>query len=389
MRPSKFRRLIALTVILCMAITSMPAVGFASVTPVTSAENQTAATDEFVIPEDYVDLDTGDITVNGEPKSISEVTEEDIILEESDEASTTYDLGGGRKATIFYSYDVRYRDEQGNLVDIDPEFTAISGKNSTEQGESLSDYQYENVSGANKTYIPEELSESTPIIMEKENYSITMTPTGYLNSILAKAKTKGKLKEDVVRTIDNKNRNKKVTTVFGDEDSEAYVEYVSTNEGLKENIVLNEVPKKNEFTFKLKLKGLTYSMNEGNGGITLCDETTGEAVAFIEPPFMNDATGEAYSEALYYTMERKGNSDNYTLTLIVDEEYLNAAERVYPVTIDPALYWEDSSTFKEAYVNSGNSTQNYYGTSYTVIPSGRAASGNKYRTYIKFLSLRA
>lgn len=389
MRPSKFRRLIALTVILCMAITSMPAVGFASVTPVTSAENQTAATDEFVIPEDYVDLDTGDITVNGEPKSISEVTEEDIILEESDEASTTYDLGGGRKATIFYSYDVRYRDEQGNLVDIDPEFTAISGKNSTEQGESLSNYQYENVSGANKTYIPEELSESTPIIMEKENYSITMTPTGYLNSILAKAKTKGKLKEDVVRTIDNKNRNKKVTTVFGDEDSEAYVEYVSTNEGLKENIVLNEVPKKNEFTFKLKLKGLTYSMNEGNGGITLCDETTGEAVAFIEPPFMNDATGEAYSENLYYTMERKGNSDNYTLTLTVDEEYLNAAERVYPVTIDPALYWEDSSTFKEAYVNSGSPNQNYYGTSYQVIPSGRAASGNKYRTYIKFLSLRA
>jgi len=283
---------------------------------------------------------------------------------------------------------VRYTDENGNYVNIDPEFVEISDKVTTDQGEKLTGYKYENKKGKNKTYIPEEISESTPIIMEREEYSITMTPTGYLNSILAKSNGKGKLKDDIVRTADHKNKNKKVKTVFGNETSEAFLEYVSTNEGLKENIVLNEIPKKTEFTFKLKLKGLSYRMNEANGGITFYDETTGKDIAFIEPPFMNDATGEAYSENLYYTMERKGNSDNYTLTLTVDEEYLNAAERVYPVTIDPTFYWNTSSTFLEAYVNSGSPDKNYYGTSYQVMPSGRASSGNKYRTYIQFPNLR-
>lgn len=377
------KRIIALTVIMCMMITSLPAMGYASirtidVEPVAEGTNNGPAPNAQILIEG-----------EEEPKSFSEVTEDDIILEESNESMTTYDLGGGRKVTAFYSYDVRYLDENGNYVDIDPEFTEIKGKSRSGQGEQLTGYKYENKQGKNKTYIPEELSESTPVIMERDSYSITMTPTGYLNSILAKSNGKNKLKDDIVRTADNKNKNKKVKTVFGNESSEAFLEFVSTNEGLKENIVLNEIPKKNEFTFKLKLKGLSYRMNEGNGGITFYDETTGKDIAFIEPPFMNDATGEAYSEDLYYTMKRNGNSDNYTLTLTVDEKYLNAAERVYPVTIDPTVYWNTSSSFLEAYVNSGSPNKTYYGTSYQVMPSGRASSGNKYRTYIQFPNLRS
>ena len=60
-----------------------------------------------------------------------------------------------------------------------------------------------------------------------------------------------------------------------------------------------------------------------------------ELVNQILPPNMNDATGEAYSEDLAYTIEEKEDeTDTYILTLTIDKKYLKAKEREYPVTIE-------------------------------------------------------
>lgn len=381
------KHMIALIVILCLTVTSIPAIGYAAVPEESSAVKTTAGSD--------LEIDTiepaGEESASEVVKDLSEVTEDDIIEDASSESVTTYDLGGGQRASIFYSYNVRYENEDGELASYDPELVEISKPTIlthavTAQGESLSGYRYENRQGNFKNYIPETLSESTPIRMEYDQYAISMTPTGYLNSILAKSK--GKLENDLVRAMDNSNQNKKTKMVFGTESDEAYVEYISLQDGLKENIVLNEIPKKNEFTFQLTLKGLTYATDE-SGGITFYDENTGDIVAGIEAPFMNDATGDAYSENVVYTMQRRGNSDNYLLTVTVDSDYLNSAERVYPVTIDPSITWDVDSGFREAYVNSGSPNTKYYSSSYRVMPSGRGSSGNKYRTYLKFLNLRS
>ena len=389
MRRSKMKHMIALIVILCLTVTSIPAIGYAAVPEEPAAVQTTAGSD--------TEIDTiepaGEESASEVVKDLSEVTEDDIIEDASSESVTTYDLGGGQRASIFYSYNVRYENEDGELASYDPELVEISASASaisthavTAQGESLSGYRYENRQGNFKNYIPETLSESTPIRMEYEQYAISMTPTGYLNSILAKSK--GKLQSDLVRAMDHSNQNKKTKMVFGTKSDEAYVEYISLQDGLKENIVLNEIPKKNEFTFQLTLKGLTYATDE-SGGITFYDENTGDIVAGIEAPFLNDATGDAYSENVVYTMQRRGNSDNYLLTVTVDPDYLNAADRVYPVTIDPSITWNVGSGFREAYVNSGSPNTNYYSSSYRVMPSGRGSSGNKYRTYLKFLNLRS
>ncbi|MGN1334569.1 MAG: DNRLRE domain-containing protein, partial [Anaerovoracaceae bacterium] len=396
MKGRKLKQIIVFTVILCMAVTTMPIVGFASELPQAGQQDYTGtatttdtATAADTADDSYIALE--EIEPVSTSKDISQVTAQDIILEESNESITTFDLGGGKKAKIFYSYNVRYRDDEGNLVDIEPELVSISGKTVTEQGETLAGYKYENKSGKIKNYIPETVSEKTPVIMENGDYSITMAPTGYLNSILAKSKEggKGKVKEDIVRDIDNSNKNKKVKMVFGDESDEAYLEYISLNEGIKENIVLNEIPKKNEFTFKLKIKGMSFRMNDDNNGITFYDKNTGEIAARIEAPFMNDASGEAYSEDITYSMSRQGNSDNYTLTVAVSEEYLKSQERVYPVTIDPTATWNNTTYYKDVYVNSSNPNTNYYGSIYKAMPAGRGSTGSKYRTYIKFLELKA
>ena len=108
MKQRKAKRLIALVMTMCMMITSLPAAGYASVqasepVQVNNVKSLNAAA-AYVFAEGEEE----------EIKDFSEVTEEDIIPEESSEDITTYDLGGNYKAKVFYSYDVRYAEKMVN-----------------------------------------------------------------------------------------------------------------------------------------------------------------------------------------------------------------------------------------------------------------------------------
>ena len=63
---------------------------------------------------------------NAEEIEEVQVSKEDAIFEENTKNSTTFDLGNGRKKIVFYSTDMRYKDENGKLLDCDPELVKIS-----------------------------------------------------------------------------------------------------------------------------------------------------------------------------------------------------------------------------------------------------------------------
>lgn len=69
------------------------------------------------------------------------------------------------------------------------------------------------------------------------------------------------------------------------------------------------------------LKGLTAKVNDNDEGITFYDKTSGEIAASIDAPFMNDATGEAYSDAIQTSLKKRGNSGRITLTF-TDEPHI-------------------------------------------------------------------
>ena len=220
-------RTISLTLILCLVITTIPAVAFAT-EPAEATEPETTA---------------------GTAKELENLTMDDVIEEESSEYVTTFDLGAEQKAKVFTSYPVRYEAEDGQLADVEPELVAVDESKSTMLGTSLSGYAYENKAGAHKQYIPKSLSENTPVIMESEAYSISMTPTGWLNGLLNKNKNAQKKKEDVI-DVAGETEKKEVTAAYESTAGEASLEYTSLADGLKESIILNEVPKKNEFSYK-------------------------------------------------------------------------------------------------------------------------------------------
>lgn len=103
-----------------------------------------------------------------------EVTEENVV--EKTESTTTYALGNGEQMTVFHGGQVRYRDENGRLRDYDPALVGISDGEKSEQDKDLSGYSVRNNRGDMKQYMPDKLGEATPVIMENDKYSISITP---------------------------------------------------------------------------------------------------------------------------------------------------------------------------------------------------------------------
>lgn len=117
------------------------------------------------------------------------------------------------------------------------------------------------------------------------------------------------------------------------------LEYQVTGGSLKESIVLRTRPAKgtNTWRFKLDTGGLTPTIAKG-GGVELRDaarklvmsmppiETWDSTGTDDRPPAMTGGT---------YTLAKRGK--DWTLTVRVDEKWLQAAERKYPVYVDPTL----------------------------------------------------
>lgn len=359
---------------ICLLVTMMPMSAFASTD--LSSPNESLLADEAVPVEEYFEY-----------KDVSELTEEDVLLDESGEGYTTFTLGGGRRLTMFFTEDVRYENDEGELIEYNP--ALIDVKNRPETAEKPESYVYENTAGDNKLYIPETLSEETPILMEKDDYAITMVPTAKTYKDFFGKTVKIKAEKAKIRDAYDKERMKKVKASYKDGNALAYIEYMSRNTGIKENIVLTARPAKNVLEFEISAKGTYPVLSDADGSIGFYDKKSDKLVSMIEPPNMNDATGEAYSEDLYYDIsEKAGENDTYILTLTIDKTYLKDKKRVYPVTIDPAATWVGDSSLRDVYVSSANSSKNYYSTARTTMPIGKGSSST-FRTFIHFYNLKS
>ena len=314
------------------------------------------------------------------PDPVTEdVTEEKAVKEENTLDSTTFDLGDREKMLIMYGQDVRFEGDNGELIDYDPELVRIN-KEETSQGRSLSGYRYENKISDHKEYMPEILSQETPVLMENEDESIEMSPV--TESGFERAELKKEKEVNAYEELKEKN----LTVSYEDKENGNIYEYTSQNDGIKEEVTILEKPESNVLTFKLDLKGLLPVVTE-QGRIILTDKETGEERASISEPFLNDATEDAYSEDIDMVIEEGESSDSYIIQMEISRKYLNSKERVYPVYIDPTVTWRKSESVADTYVYSNAPSTNYHSSSIKKLGVGKGKYGT-YRSYIKVLPLR-
>jgi hypothetical protein len=134
------------------------------------------------------------------------------------------------------------------------------------------------------------------------------------------------------------------------------LKYSLIKNGLKEEIILKEkpAPGENIFSFNLQLKDLNVQKKANDLWYFYqkTDQELKDPLFFIPQPFMTDSQG-IRSEKIEIEIK------DGVLTIISDEEWLLAPERVYPVVIDPTVelviinpyshpkqggYWEVSFT---------------------------------------------
>lgn len=363
----KWKQVTATALAIAVTATSVSLEAFAT-EPSQSAKEQ-AKTESSLEAEDLIER----------PIELKDVTQEDAVTKENTETSTTFQVGEGKKVSVFYQEPVRFRDESGKLIDYNPALVKVSGEKS-ENKESLKDYAYENKEGDAKQYFPEKLTEETPLLMEKDGYSVALSPE-------EKSKAVEVEKEDYTDGYEN-TEEVALTASYDTSDPITYA-YRSEEAGVKEEIRLMECPDKNDFSYILRLKGLTIKKDPLDEGLTLYDKESEEIIAAVAPPNMNDASGEAYSEALTTKVEEI-KTDTYRITVNADWDYLKDKERQYPVVIDPTVKWTGNTDLGDVYVLNGAKYRdfNFYSSGVTALNAGKASKG-VYRTYLGFKELKA
>lgn len=231
-------------------------------------------------------------------------------------------------------------------------------------------------------------AEETPLLMEHDKYQIRFHPEDVVEEQIEEEKIQPiEVEKEEITDVYEEEKTVPLKAVYSSADKKKSYEYTSLDIGVKEEIVLSEIPEENTFTSILEIPGLTIRKNQTDNGITIYDED--EIVAGIQAPNMNDATEEAYSEELEYDIEPiDEETGKYKLTLSVNEEYLKDEDRQYPVTIDPTLTWSGNSQVSDVYVLSKSpyNDYNFYDSGVTAFSIGKISQGIS-RAYLAFASL--
>ncbi|WP_258024269.1 LamG-like jellyroll fold domain-containing protein [Streptomyces bambusae] len=172
------------------------------------------------------------------------------------------------------------------------------------------------------------------------------------------------------------------TITYPDVRASSDVELIADGDSIKETLVLKDKNAPKEWRFPLTLAGLTARL-DGHGGVAFHD-SDGKQQGWMPAGWMEDSNfGEksregAISSGVSYSLVEEGGQQVLRVTL--DEKWLAAPERVFPVRVDPSVtgVQATSGTYVEAPYN-----QNF--ASSTVIKTGTYDSGgHKAAGFLRF-----
>lgn len=124
----------------------------------------------------------------------------------------------------------------------------------------------------------------------------------------------------------------------------ADLQYILGGNAVKENIIVKEPKESYVYSFRVKAENLTVGLSENKQKIVFYSKDGNGAEVFrIPKPVMHDSVSEE-SDELYYEVETlEGEKDVYLFRIVAESTWVNAAERVFPVTIDPIIQTGDYS----------------------------------------------
>lgn len=156
----------------------------------------------------------------------------------------------------------------------------------------------------------------------------------------------------------NNNEKFKFVECFKDVD----LEYIVTENSVKENIILNKNNDLRKFDFSIKF-GETDLIENDEDGYCIIDKESQKIIWNIDKPYMIDYNGDI----TYGVKYEISNLGEYKILSVVieDEKFLN--EATYPIVIDPTVTVDNQSDFIASYRYGGQNktpeTSSYLATS--------------------------
>ncbi len=298
---------------------------FSVATPVVAADLQS------VNAEEIVPADEDKVTEELLSEEVSESSDNELTVIGEDESRRTADtkhfiMSDGTRKAVIYGNNVHY-EEDGKWIDIDNTLSYDKEKK-----------EYKNTKNSFKATFKEDFGEENLFTLENEGYTISWE---YEGNSLRKAVTKAeyKEKEKSQHKITKYAEKSEDRIKYKNFESDCELEYVVTDNGVKENIILNSKTNKNEFAFNVTAEGLTLIKNE-DGSIS-AKNADGKEIFFIPAPFMYDSK-DVYSYDVSYEIEEKNGT--YTITVVADKDWLKDEARAYPVVIDPVIRTKQTKT---------------------------------------------
>ena len=253
-------------------------------------------------PNDVIEyLDYEQVLSEGHVKRMYDQEEslDTIIFANEDGSETAYVFGEA----------VKYVNESGEVADKSNKLYSIEDTN-----ELFVNYAFSTLDNDIRSYFPYQLSKESGVLINYTDYEIKLSPCEGVSSEVEK-------EEDTVVYHD----------IFGDGTILRYTPQLS---GYKEDIVLQEYSG-NTFHFSLDAKGLNPVIKDG---MVQLQDSTGLTIAEISPIFVYDSCETGNNVTLDNYFEVVPLSDEtYELIIVVDDEFLQSPETVYPVIIDPSV----------------------------------------------------
>lgn len=242
--------------------------------------------------------------------------------EKQDAFTKTFSRADGSMVDIISSEPVHYY-EDGEWKDID---NTLVKKNVDGQ------VVWQNKENSFTVNLPDTIESDSFVSLQDGKNKISFRINGVEAEQQAKiiASSKQKLsKEETVLSVDDNLSQIRYNDIAANTD----VEYLVTETGLKENIILSSVPTTGYFvSFTFTAPGMTWNVNNDNS-ISFFNSELEEVFTMLTPYMFDDsgATSEDIKVDVYRS--REGNIIKYTPSF----EWLSDKSRVYPVTVDPSF----------------------------------------------------
>lgn len=293
----------------------------------------------------------------------------EIVNHETDDMySVTVKNDDGTNTLHVFQTPIKY--EEDNVIKIKKDTITDSSENIS----LFKNYAFESVNNEIKGFYPKDISDG--IKVEYDDYEVKLAPfSEKAKSIL--------ILDDADKAVKAEN-SISYADVFG---SNISLEYSSTLNGIKENIIIEKYDGKNTFDFIIETNGLLPEKMEGDS-IPLLDPETGEMKLYIGQINAKDSyVGNNENDEVHFTLFNslkleKIAESQYKLTVIVDKDFLESETTVYPVIVDPTISI-GTSNMADAPVYSGYPSTNYYTNDYNMV----GYHGSSYQEAITYVKL--